>query len=188
MLRNAAPNVFKLPIDALESRRPLRPILDTNYPNLHALPFLEPGRIHFRLSLWSRVRVRLRLSAALHRSVLGVHIWTCAASYVVVGTPIPWRRGMERCRSSGNMGIWPVCLDTCFGVCFLRVTNTLLTSHMTLIQILCVIPVPLLRWILVFVAFGLSGFFLIINIYPILATVRVVYIPTFQSTEFPFVR
>lgn len=38
------------------------------------------------------------------------------------------------------------------------------------VSILCVIPVPLLRWILVFVAFGLSGYFLVVNIYPILAT------------------
>lgn len=38
-------------------------------------------------------------------------------------------------------------------------------------QILCVIPVPIVRWVLVLVAFGTSGYFLIVNIYPILATV-----------------
>lgn len=38
-------------------------------------------------------------------------------------------------------------------------------------QILCVIPVPVLRWVLVGIAFGLSGYFLCANIYPILAAV-----------------
>jgi len=37
------------------------------------------------------------------------------------------------------------------------------------VSILCVIPVPLLRWALVAVAFGLSGYFLVMNVYPILA-------------------
>lgn len=39
------------------------------------------------------------------------------------------------------------------------------------IQILCVIPVPIVRWVLVGIAFGLSGYFLTVNIYPILASV-----------------
>ncbi|PFH51186.1 hypothetical protein AMATHDRAFT_3317 [Amanita thiersii Skay4041] len=38
------------------------------------------------------------------------------------------------------------------------------------VSVLCVIPVPLLRWSLVGLAFGLSGYFLVANIYPILAT------------------
>ncbi|GAW04930.1 Yip1-domain-containing protein [Lentinula edodes] len=38
------------------------------------------------------------------------------------------------------------------------------------VSILCVIPVPLLRWVLVFLAFASSGYFLIRNIYPILAS------------------
>ena len=40
-----------------------------------------------------------------------------------------------------------------------------------LYQILCVIPVPIVRWVLVGLALGLSGFFLAANIYPILASV-----------------
>ncbi|KAI0921534.1 hypothetical protein AcW2_006475 [Taiwanofungus camphoratus] len=38
------------------------------------------------------------------------------------------------------------------------------------VALLCVIPVPLLRWILVGLAFLLSGFFLVANVYPILAS------------------
>ncbi|KAF8654802.1 hypothetical protein AX16_003371 [Volvariella volvacea WC 439] len=38
------------------------------------------------------------------------------------------------------------------------------------VSVLCVIPVPLVRWVLVFAAFGLSGYFLVVNVYPILAT------------------
>jgi hypothetical protein len=38
------------------------------------------------------------------------------------------------------------------------------------VSILCVIPVPLARWALVAVALGLSGWFLVANIYPILAS------------------
>ena len=39
-------------------------------------------------------------------------------------------------------------------------------------QILCVIPVPILRWTLVGLAFVISGYFLVANVYPILASVR----------------
>ncbi|EAU83889.1 Yip1 domain family protein [Coprinopsis cinerea okayama7 len=38
------------------------------------------------------------------------------------------------------------------------------------VSILCVIPVPIVRWALVGIAFGLSGYFLAANIYPILAS------------------
>jgi hypothetical protein len=38
------------------------------------------------------------------------------------------------------------------------------------VSILCVIPVPILRWALVGIAFGLSGWFLGSNIYPVLAS------------------
>lgn len=34
------------------------------------------------------------------------------------------------------------------------------------------IPVPIVRWVFVGLAFGLSGYFLIRNVYPVLATVR----------------
>lgn len=36
--------------------------------------------------------------------------------------------------------------------------------------LLCVIPVPVVRWVLVGLAFLLSGYFLVANVYPILAT------------------
>ena len=39
-------------------------------------------------------------------------------------------------------------------------------------KVLCIIPVPIVRWVLVAAAFGLSGYFLVRNVYPILATVR----------------
>ncbi|KAG7095696.1 hypothetical protein E1B28_006410 [Marasmius oreades] len=38
------------------------------------------------------------------------------------------------------------------------------------VSILCVIPFKLVRWILVLVAFALSGYFLVRNVYPILAS------------------
>ncbi|KAH7883018.1 hypothetical protein F5I97DRAFT_1815283 [Phlebopus sp. FC_14] len=38
------------------------------------------------------------------------------------------------------------------------------------VSILCVIPVPIVRWALVGVAFALSGYFLVANVYPILAS------------------
>ncbi|KAG6810441.1 hypothetical protein H0H92_011860, partial [Tricholoma furcatifolium] len=38
------------------------------------------------------------------------------------------------------------------------------------VSILCVIPVPIVRWVLVLLAFASSGYFLVMNIYPILAT------------------
>ncbi|KAH9967503.1 hypothetical protein BC827DRAFT_1264300 [Russula dissimulans] len=38
------------------------------------------------------------------------------------------------------------------------------------LSILCIIPIPLLRWILCGVRFSLSGYFLVANIYPVLAS------------------
>ncbi|KAF8508723.1 Yip1-domain-containing protein [Hysterangium stoloniferum] len=38
------------------------------------------------------------------------------------------------------------------------------------VSVLCVIPVAIVRWVLVGVAFGFSGYFLVANIYPILAS------------------
>ncbi|KAK7040711.1 hypothetical protein VNI00_009617 [Paramarasmius palmivorus] len=38
------------------------------------------------------------------------------------------------------------------------------------VSILCVIPVPMVRWVLVFAAFASSGYFLVRNVYPILAS------------------
>ena len=37
---------------------------------------------------------------------------------------------------------------------------------------LCVIPVAIVRWVLVGIAFAVSGYFLVANVYPILASVR----------------
>lgn len=42
------------------------------------------------------------------------------------------------------------------------------------------IPVPILRWVLVGVAFTLSGYFLVANVYPILASVS----PRYQTKFF----
>ena len=39
-------------------------------------------------------------------------------------------------------------------------------------QILCIIPVALLRWVLSGIGFALSGYFLVANIYPVLVSVR----------------
>jgi hypothetical protein len=38
-------------------------------------------------------------------------------------------------------------------------------------QLLCIIPVPIVRWVCVGIAFGLSGYFLFVNVYPVLAAV-----------------
>ncbi|KAI0311083.1 Yip1-domain-containing protein [Amylostereum chailletii] len=38
------------------------------------------------------------------------------------------------------------------------------------VSILCIIPVAIVRWVLTGVAFGLSGYFLVANVYPILAS------------------
>jgi len=38
------------------------------------------------------------------------------------------------------------------------------------VAVLCVIPVPLVRWVLVGIAFCVSGYFLVANVYPVLAS------------------
>lgn len=35
---------------------------------------------------------------------------------------------------------------------------------------LCIIPIPILRWVLVGIAFGSSGWYLVRNVYPVLAS------------------
>lgn len=61
------------------------------------------------------------------------------------------------------------------GICFLAVkirSVGLMSLTPLFLQLLCVIPVPILRWTLCGIAFGLSGYFLVANVYPILASVR----------------
>lgn len=69
------------------------------------------------------------------------------------------------------------------GVRYVRVDTSICKScHIELfqvyncfrLQILCVIPVPIVRWVLVIAAFASSGYFLVVNIYPILASVSFV--------------
>jgi len=40
------------------------------------------------------------------------------------------------------------------------------------LQILCIIPIAIFRWILSGIGFVLSGYFLVANIYPVLVSVR----------------
>lgn len=78
------------------------------------------------------------------------------------------------------MGLCYVRLDTCFGGLgnFSFSCERACAYCDELPQILCVIPVPILRWVLVGVAFALSGYFLVANVYPILASVSPDYRPT----------
>ena len=45
------------------------------------------------------------------------------------------------------------------------------SATLTLSQILCIVPIALLRWVLCGIAFALSGYFLVANIYPVFASV-----------------
>jgi len=68
------------------------------------------------------------------------------------------------------MGVCAVCVGSCFGeLCF---SFRIPAENFFDGQILCVIPVPFLRWALVFAAFASSGYFLVMNVYPVLASVR----------------
>lgn len=63
-----------------------------------------------------------------------------------------------------SLFVWiPVSVRTRLRCTVFRVTVVL--------QILCVIPISILRWVLVGLAFCLSGYFLVANVYPILAMV-----------------
>ena len=89
---------------------------------------------------------------------------------------------MEPHRGRGRLGLRDVRLDTCFGAfglgrAYIYVCVFIVTDRP---QILCVIPVPILRWVLVGVAFALSGYFLVANVYPILASVS----PRYQTKFF----
>ena len=76
---------------------------------------------------------------------------------------------MECDRGYSSVGIRSICLDPSFRESVRQSIASALQLYVS--QILCVIPVPIVRWALVGIAFGLSGFFLIRNVYPILATV-----------------
>lgn len=79
---------------------------------------------------------------------------------------------MEHDRGRGTVGIWPICVDPSLGE-HLPASARPYCSELTndWAQFLCVIPVPVVRWVLVGIAFLLSGAFLVMNIYPILASV-----------------
>ena len=68
------------------------------------------------------------------------------------------------------MGLRPIYLDPRSGAC------PLLTSmgyhHLTRLQLLNINPFPIARWVLTGIAFLVSGWFLVANVYPVLATVR----------------
>jgi hypothetical protein len=68
---------------------------------------------------------------------------------------------------SGDMGCLPGYLSLFVSLIMLHLTFSDTDDR----QILCVIPVKYVRWALVAAAFAQSGYFLCINIYPILATV-----------------
>ena len=77
---------------------------------------------------------------------------------------------MESCGGGSSIWIWTVCVDSCLST-FTVLAYYLGRSQINLSQVLCVIPVPIVRWALVGIAFLLSGYFLVANIYPILASV-----------------
>lgn len=58
--------------------------------------------------------------------------------------------------------------------CDVQIRAVSCTLRSSLTQVLCVIPISLVRWILCGVAFLLSGFFLVANVYPVLASVRLI--------------
>lgn len=85
---------------------------------------------------------------------------------------VPWCVRMECGRGGGDLRIQSICLDPCVCRCFCVVENHQPSDfrvHPT--QLLCIIPVPIVRWVLVGIAFGLSGYFLFANVYPVLAAV-----------------
>lgn len=81
---------------------------------------------------------------------------------------VSWGWGMESCGGGGSIWIWTVRVDSCLGRSIIPSFISISTYHS---QILCVIPVPIVRWTLVGIAFLVSGYFLVANIYPILASV-----------------
>ena len=79
---------------------------------------------------------------------------------------------MECSRGGGDLWIQSICLDPRVGRCFCVIDNHQMSyfgAHRT--QLLCIIPVPIVRWVCVGIAFGLSGYFLFSNVYPVLAAV-----------------
>ena len=92
---------------------------------------------------------------------------------------------MERCRGGCSVGIRPIHMDTCRGT-FSSLYTQYPNCSLTPIQLLCVIPVPVVRWVLVGLAFLASGWFLVANVYPILATVRVVVVLCIQAADTPY--
>lgn len=89
---------------------------------------------------------------------------------------------MEYRRSYGSLGIRPVRLDTRLSA-FRISTPVRRPGFDHTLQVLCVIPVPIVRWALVGIAFGLSGWFLGSNIYPVLASVRDDNLRTMDSSN-----
>ena len=170
MLRYSAAHVDRLPDHTPQPRRPLWPLLDINDCHLLPLRLLLIGGISDILPIWQTLC--LRFSKALNLSFTRLRIWNRLAYSPMARFKVPWRVRMECGRGGGDLRIQSICLDPCVGRCFCVVENHQASDfgvHPT--QLLCIIPVPIVRWVLVGIAFGLSGYFLFANVYPVLAAV-----------------
>ena len=67
------------------------------------------------------------------------------------------------------MGLRPIHLDPRSGTCHML---TSMVYRLTGPQLLNINPFPIARWVLTGIAFLVSGWFLVANVYPVLATVR----------------
>ena len=83
---------------------------------------------------------------------------------------------MGRSRSRDGVGLRHVRLDSCVGAHDFYLSCLVLLTKTDSVQILCIIPVAILRWVLSGIGFALSGYFLVANIYPVLVSVRHPYL------------
>lgn len=114
----------------------LRSILDPHNSHIHPLSFFLSRRFDYRLPVgtWHR-RFWLQFSAAFHRSDISIRIRSSTTRAALACTKIHGSRRMERYRSTCSVGLWPICLDTCFGevdivrLLWLDVWNSLLSRY-----------------------------------------------------------
>lgn len=94
---------------------------------------------------------------------------------------LPARVSRRLTRSTGrsHFRIWTVRLDPRVGEPEAHSARKARTHAG--VQLICVAPFRIVRYVFVGLAFGLSGFFLVANVYPILATVRLASLPRRRS-------
>ncbi|KAJ7472531.1 hypothetical protein FB451DRAFT_1558757 [Mycena latifolia] len=147
------------------------------------LPFLFARRFGVLIPLRAGCAVRVRLRPFERGGGAGVCLRAGAAGAAVSRAQVDGLGRVGRGEGCRGVGVRHVCVN-CNAFLLLRRRSALVALMLMEAQILAVIPVPV-RWAFVGIGFGMSGYFLVRNVYPMLSTVRAPSLLSLPSSSLP---